>query len=109
VALPRFAIEVLERRRSDESNPLDAVFVTRKGTWYQVNNVERRWREIRTGTELEWVAPHHFRKTVATLISARVDSETASQQLGPSSSAITREYHIAKPALAADVADLLRN
>jgi len=44
---------------------------------------------------------------VATLISERVDAETASQQLGHSSPAITREFYIAKPAIAADVADVL--
>jgi hypothetical protein len=40
---------------------------------------------------------------VATLISERVDAETASQQLGHSSPAVTREFYISKPAIAADV------
>jgi len=44
---------------------------------------------------------------VATLISERVNAETASQQLGHSSPAITREFYISKPAIAADVADVL--
>jgi len=44
---------------------------------------------------------------VATLISERVDAETASQQLGHSSPAITREFYISKPAIAADVAHVL--
>jgi hypothetical protein len=57
---------------------------------------------------LEWVTPHTFRKTVATLISERVNSETASQQLGHSSPAITREFYISKPAIAADVAHVLQ-
>jgi hypothetical protein len=34
----------------------------------------------------------------------RVDAETASQPLGHSSPAITREFYISKPAIAADVA-----
>lgn len=54
------------------------------------------------------MTPHTFRKTVATLISERVSSETASQQLGHSSPAITREFYIAKPAIAADVAHVLQ-
>ena len=45
--------------------------------------------------------------TVATLISERVDAETASQQLGHSSPTITREFYISKPAIAADVAHVL--
>jgi integrase len=83
------------------------VFPTRNGTWQQVNNVERRWRQVRKDTGLEWVTPHTFRKTVATLISERVDAETASQQLGHSSPAITREFYISKPTIAADVAHVL--
>ena len=44
---------------------------------------------------------------MAILISERVDAETASQQLGHSSPAITREFYISKPAIAADVAHVL--
>ena len=99
---------MLERRQAAAwENPNDAVFPTRNGTWQQVNNVERRWRQIRKDTGLDWVTPHTFRKTVATLISERVDAETASQQLGHSSPAITREFYISKPAIAADVAHVL--
>ncbi len=108
VVLPDFAVAVLRRRQgTTRENPNDAVFPTRNGTWQQVNNVERRWRQVRKDTGLDWVTPHTFRKTVATLISERVDAETASQQLGHSSPAITREFYISKPAIAADVADAL--
>jgi integrase len=110
VALPAFAVGLLRRRRTQEGseNALDAVFVTRNGTWHQVSNVERRWRQIRKDTDLDWVTPHIFRKTVATIISERVDAQTASQQLGHSSPAITQEFYISKPAIAADVADILQ-
>lgn len=108
LVIPRFAVEVLRRRRREEpGNPVDAVFATRNGTWHQVANMERRWRKVRREADLEWVTPHIFRKTVATLISERVDAETASKQLGHSSSAITRQFYIAKPAIAADVAHVL--
>jgi integrase len=65
-------------------NENDAVFATRNGTWHQVVNVERRWRQIRKDTGYEWVTPHTFRKTVATLISEASTSELASRQLGHS-------------------------
>ena len=108
VVLPHFAVAVLRRRQAvTKENPHDAVFPTRNGTWQQVNNVERRWRQIRKDTELDWVTPHTFRRTVASLIAERVDTETASQQLGHSSPAITREFYISKPAIAADVAQVL--
>lgn len=61
VALPEFAALVLqERRRPSSDNFLDAVFPTRNVTWQQVNNVERRWRQIRSEAGLEWVTPEVF-------------------------------------------------
>jgi integrase len=40
----------------------DALFPTKNGTWQQVNNVERRWRQIRRKVGLEWVTPDAFRR-----------------------------------------------
>lgn len=108
VMLPSFAVAVLIRRQSSAGgDPESPVFATRNGTWHQVTNVERRWRQIRKDTGLDWVTPHTFRKTVATLIAERVDAETAAKQLGHSSPVITRQFYISKPTIAADVADVL--
>jgi integrase len=64
VALPEFAALILEARRiADPGNFLDAVFPTRNVTWQQVNNVERRWRQIRRDAGLEWVTPEVFRRS----------------------------------------------
>lgn len=110
IVLPPFAITMLRRRQQRaDSQPSGPLFPTRNGTWLQVTNVERRWRQIRRDTALEWVTPHTFRKTVATLIAERVNTDSAAQQLGHSSPAITREFYIAKPAIAADFADVLEN
>jgi integrase len=43
-------------------------FASRRGTWLSPQNVRRQWRQARKDTGLEWVTPHTFRKTVATLI-----------------------------------------
>jgi integrase len=65
VTLPGFAVHVLHQRRTRETeNPIDAVFPTRNGTWQQVNNVERRWRQIRKHAGLDWVTPGAFRHSV---------------------------------------------
>jgi integrase len=105
---PDFAVAVLCRRQEAViDSQHGGVFLTRNGTWHQVTNVERRWRQIRQDTGLDCLTPHTFRKTVVTLDSERVDAETASQQLGHSSPAITREFYISKPAIAADVAHVL--
>ena len=60
VALPLFAVLVPRRRRNEteSASQLDAIFATRNGTWHQVSNVERRWRQIREDTGFEWVTPH---------------------------------------------------
>lgn len=108
VVLPPFAAELLRVRREFATpNEYDALFATRTGNWHQVVNVERRWRQIRKDTDFEWVTPHTFRKTVATLISEATNSELASRQLGHSSSQITRDHYIAKPSVAADLSELL--
>jgi integrase len=63
VALPGRAAAILQaRRRTSPDNFLDAVFPTRNATWQQVNNVERRWRQIRREAGLEWVTPDAFRR-----------------------------------------------
>lgn len=108
VVLPHFAAELLRLRREFATpNENDAVFATRNGTWHQIVNIERRWRQIRKDTGFEWVTPHTFRKTVATLISEATTSELASRQLGHSSSQVTRDHYIAKPAVAADLSKFL--
>lgn len=83
------------RREFATPNGHDVIFATRNGTWHQVVNIERRWRQIRKDTGYERVTT--FRKTVATLISEATSSELASRRLGHSSSQVTRDHYIAKP------------
>jgi integrase len=67
IALPEFAVRMLDRRRSRmPDSVIDAVFPTRNRTWQQVNNVERRWRQIRDEAGLDWVTPDMFRRGVPT-------------------------------------------
>jgi integrase len=63
VDLPEYATLLLgRRRRTMPANQFDAVFPTRNATWQQVNNVERRWRQIRREAGLDWITPDHFRR-----------------------------------------------
>lgn len=65
VALPESSALLLHARRSDmPNNFLDAVFPTRSATWQQVNNVERRWRQIRREAGLDWVTLELVRRGV---------------------------------------------
>jgi hypothetical protein len=63
----------------------------------------------RAETNLEWVTPHTFRKTVATLIDREADIKTAAAQLGHASEEVTDKYYIAKPVLAPDVSESSNN
>ena len=79
------------------------------GKWHQVRNVEKRWRAIREDTGLEWVTPHVFRKTVATLIDRLADKDPAASLLGHSSSATTTEFYIQRDVAAPDVSHIIES
>ena len=104
---PFFAVGMLMARKvGAASNPLNAIFASRNGTWLSPNNVRRQWRQARAETDLGWVTPHTFRKTVATLIDREADAKTAAAQLGHGSEDVTTTYYIEKAALAPDVSDV---
>jgi integrase len=108
VVLPRFAVGMLMARNlSAADNPHDAIFASRRGTWMSPQNVRRQWRQARADTGLEWVTPHTFRKTVATLIDKESDTDRAAAQLGHGSKEITKKHYIVKPALAPDSSHIL--
>lgn len=110
MGIPPFGVDLLMRRRIEQpANRHNAVFATRNGTWHQVGNIERRWRTIRADTGYEWVTPHTFRKTVATLVDRLVDSDTAARVLGHSSDAITKEFYIEKDRMTPDVTHILQS
>lgn len=108
VVLPRFAVGMLMARKlTAANNPHDAIFASRRGTWLSPNNVRRQWRQARAEADLDWVTPHTFRKTVATLIKEEIDTKSAAAQLGHSSEEVTDTYYIAKPVQAPDVSGIL--
>ena len=98
---------LLTRKLVAADNPHNAIFASRRGTWLSPNNVRRQWRQARAAADLEWVIPHTFRKTVATLIDQEADTKSAAAQLGHSSEEVTDTYYIAKPVIAPDVSDIL--
>ena len=109
VVLPHFAVETLLRRHTArKANPLNAVFASRRGSWLSPSNVRRQWRQARTETGLEWVIPHTFRKTVATLLDREADTSAAAEQLGHVHETVTRTHYIERANQAADVSDVLQ-
>lgn len=107
--LPPFAVDMLLRRRVEQpQNRYNAVFATRNGTWHQVSNMERRWRQVRTEAGLDWVKPHSFRKTVATLIDRLADSQTAARQLGHGSTRVVEQFYVERDRSAPQVSAILQ-
>lgn len=108
VILPRFAVGMLMARQLDAGdNAHDAIFASRRGTWLSPQNVRRQWRQARADTNLGWVTPHSFRKTVASLIDKEASAKDAAAQLGHESEEITKKHYIVKPALAPDSSHIL--
>lgn len=108
IVLPPFAAAIARRRRElTGGSAIGGVFTTRNDTWKSPNNVRRQWRAARKGSAYEWVTPHVFRKTVATLVDKETDTKTASKLLGHGSEDVTDEFYVKKAALAPDVADIL--
>jgi len=104
--LPAFAVAMLRVRKvRQQPNPIDAVFATRKGTWYSTSNMQRAWGKIRDSAglpELEGVTFHTFRRTVATQIDAVLDAERAAGQLGHGSTAVTEASYINRSPVVVD-------
>jgi len=112
MVLPRFAVDMLLRRRVNipDNNFCNAVFPSAIGSWYYPNNFHRQWRKVRAANNLDWVTPHVFRKTVATLIERETDSVTASKVLGHADDKVTLEHYIERrPNVAPDVSEILQH
>ena len=108
VKVPPFAVKTLMRKQTTEHPQPDTIlFSSSAGTVRSPHNFRRQWRDARSGTGYEWVTPHVFRKSVATLIDHEYSSKQAAAQLGHSGTAITKKHYIAKAALSPDVTDAL--
>lgn len=56
------------------------------------NNIEKDFRRVRVGTPFEWVVPHTYRKTVATLLDAGgLSARIIADQLGHSRISMTQD------------------
>lgn len=109
IALPKFAIAMLDRRKL-EPHPNDhgVVFPSTKGTLRDPDNTNAQWRKVRSPLGLDKVTSHSFRKTVATLIddgglSARIGAD----HLGHAKVSMTQDVYMARGRVHASVADLL--
>ncbi|WP_417216449.1 tyrosine-type recombinase/integrase [Arthrobacter sp.] len=107
--LPGFAVQMLLRRQveQEEGNAFDVVFPSAAGTLRDPNNFRKQWRQARLDLGFDWVTPHTFRKSVATVLANAEGLAAASAQLGHSSEDVTRRHYVQKAHEAPDHADLL--
>lgn len=107
--VPPFAVQTLQRRHSAEQpKPEDMLFPSSTGTVRSPHNFRRQWRDARAGSPYEWVTPHVFRKSVATLIDQEYSSKQAAAQLSHSGTAITEKHYIAKATESPDLTEALQ-
>lgn len=106
--LPPFIVSMLMRRQLDmiEQNPWDLVFPSSTGTLREPQNVHRQWRAARGRAGMDWITPHVFRKSVATVIGLG-DVRAAADQLGHSGTAVTERHYLAKTHQGPDARALL--
>lgn len=108
ITLPRFAVDMLMRRQVDAiPNPWNLVFPSSKGTIREQSNLRRQWRAARAAAGYDWVTPHTFRKTVATLIDNESGVDAAAAQLGHARSSVTINHYVQRAVLAPDVSEML--
>lgn len=96
IALPDFALRAVRARlaRIRFVHPEALLFSTRVGTPHTTNNIRRQLRDVMEQAGVPGVTPHRFRRTVATVINENGGLQLASELLGHSDPAITREHYI---------------
>jgi integrase len=109
VPVPRFAIEMLRKRRSRPYlGQQTVIFPLTAGTLRDPNNFGKEWRKVREESGVSEVTTNSFRKTVATLIddeglSARVGAD----HLGHSKVSMTQYRYMTRGRAHTQMADLL--
>ncbi len=104
--LPAFVVAMLLRRRVEQVDGGDLVFPSSVGTLREPQNVHRQWRAARDRAGFDWVTPHVFRKSVATVIGLG-DLRAAADQLGHSGTAVTERHYVQRTGSGPDARALL--
>ncbi|WP_313888619.1 site-specific integrase [Mycolicibacterium sp. CBMA 226] len=110
VSLPRFAVDVLRKRKDGWQRPNTAgvIFPSSTGTLRDPDNFGKQWREVRDDLGLPEISSHSFRRTIATLIddeglSARIGAD----QLGHARPSMTQDVYMSRGRVHTEVARVL--
>lgn len=108
LVLPGWCLTMLKARRVRLGAFEGPVFADTKGGYRDRNNVGRDFRDVRTGTDFDWVKPHTYRKTVATLLDSKgATARMIADQLGHSRISMTQDVYMGRRAVSGEVADAL--
>jgi integrase len=98
--VPLWLVEILRERRARDPESQGAVFPDSVGGHRDPNNVERDHRRVRRGTPVEWVVPHTYRKTVATMLDRQgLSARTIADQLGHARISMTQDVYMGRRAV----------
>jgi integrase len=105
--MPLWLVAVL-RDRGRGAPPDSPVFPDSLGGYRDRNNIEKDFHKVRAGTPFEWVIPHTYRKTVATLLDAGgLSARIIADQLGHSRISMTQDVYLGRRAVHAAAATAL--
>lgn len=94
IALHSEAAAALASRRVHVRAVDGFVFATRSGKPVTQANFRRTLRDLVRGTDLAWVHPHTFRKTLATKAEAQLDLDAARDLLRHKDGVVTRRHYV---------------
>ncbi|MFS8098144.1 site-specific integrase [Lentzea alba] len=106
--LPRWALDMLKKRRASTHYPNGPVFPSSVGGLRDPSNTRRDLRKARGGDEFAWVTSHVFRKTAATILDeAGLSARLAADMLGHSRPSMTQDVYFGRKAVDRRAADAL--
>ena len=110
LVLPGWCLTMLRSRRNGLGVIDGPVFADAKGGYRDRNNVGAAFRRVRRGTPFEWVTPHTYRKTVATLLdSSGASARMIADQLGHSRISMTQDVYMGRRTVTSAMAEVLES
>lgn len=113
IALPQFAVDMLERRAQEERlNPHGLIFPSSRGTYRDPSGFARQWRTARAelGEPLSAVTGHSFRKTIGDLVAEHTaDIRKTADVLGHSDVATTQKHYLSRGKPHPEIATMVNN